>query len=47
MYIPLRGCCTDNPGCDDIATARQVYLTLFWVFAAATVAALALNLLLR
>lgn len=31
MYIPLRGCCTDNPGCDDLPTARQIFLTLAWV----------------
>ena len=47
MYIPLRGCCADNPGCDDVATARQVYLTLFWVLAAAALAAAACNALLR
>ena len=32
MYIPLRGCCTDSPGCDDLPTTRQIFLTLSWVF---------------
>lgn len=44
MYIPLRGCCTDNPG-GDVATARQIYLTLASLFGAAILAVVILNLL--
>jgi hypothetical protein len=47
MYIPLRGCCTDSPGCDDIATVRQIYLTLAVVFGAAVAAIGILNVLYR
>lgn len=43
MYIPLRGCCTDGPGYDDPATSRQVFLTLAWVFGAASLLVAALN----
>lgn len=32
MYIPARGCCTDNPGSGDLPSSRQIFLTLFWVF---------------
>jgi hypothetical protein len=39
-----RGCCCDSPG-TDIATARQIYLTLAWVFGAAAAVAAVLNLL--
>jgi hypothetical protein len=46
MYIPLRGCCTDNPGTDP-ATARQIFMILTWVFGGATALVLALNAFLH
>jgi hypothetical protein len=47
MHIPLRGCGTDSPGLDDVATARQVYGALSWFFAAAAVAAILFHTLFR
>lgn len=47
MYIPLRGCCTDGPGCADIATARQIYGTLAIVLGGAVLAILSLNVFLN
>lgn len=47
MYIPLRGCCTDSPGCDDVATVRQIYSSLAVVLGTAVVAMTVLNLLYR
>lgn len=47
MPMPLHGCCTDSPGLDDIATARAVYSTLAWFFAAAALAVLGFNTLLH
>jgi hypothetical protein len=38
MYIPLRGCCTDSPGIDNIAVVRKTYLALAALFGAASLA---------
>lgn len=47
MYIPLRGCCTDSPGCADIATARQIYRTLALLFGIAALVIVVVNLFLH
>ncbi|GAA0575914.1 hypothetical protein [Rhizomicrobium electricum] len=38
MYTPLRGCCTDSPGLDDIVVVRKTYLALAALFGAASLA---------
>jgi hypothetical protein len=38
MLIPVHGCCTDSPGCDDIAVVRKTYLALAALFGAASLA---------
>jgi len=47
MYIPLRGCCTDSPGSDDLATSHQIFLALTSVFGAAIFVVVALHLTVR